>query len=447
MANKIVLPEAQESEAVVVGSLLIEGTSAMKKIAHILSYKDFYNEAYRLMYRAAERLYIDGKDIDTISVIETLKQHGYLDKVGGPSEIVTVSNAVTNTMHIVTHAKIVAHRSTLRNIIWASKDIIEWAQTEEDLDQLLAKSEDRLKGVTRSSAHVENKLATVDLEEWRRIARDSEVTEGKVRGLSTGYKGLDGLLEGFEPGEMLILTGHTKHGKSRLATNIAYNVAQQGKDVLYVNTEMTKLQTARRFNSIAGTEDLKGHILLNDRTDIDYRDVIHIIERAKERGCDLVIVDHLHFFSRSVDNQTNEISKITKEFKEAAVQYDIPLLLLCHVQQGDTRKRPTLQMLKNSSSIAQDADIVITVWMDDRPDGDKTETEVLRLAHRSATKHNSRVTMYNDGMRLVEQRPAKSMDYNPNQILGEKDDDFDNFPWSQETSGGGAVNTRDVGSP
>jgi replicative DNA helicase len=120
----------------------------------------------------------------------------------------------------------------------------------------------------------------------------------------------------------------------------------------------------------------------------------------------MVIVDHLHFFSRSVENQTSEISKIAKDFKDAAVEFELPLIMLCHLAQADTKKRPTLQMIKNSSSIAQDADIVISVWLDDRPDSTANETEVLRLAHRSASGTKKRAILYNDGMKLVENKPA-----------------------------------------
>ena len=431
MADKLIIPEAVDSERVVLGSILIEGTLAMKRIAHILTYHAFYDNSHRYVYRAMEKLFMEQQDIDTVTVYELLKEKGYVDMMGGPAYLTELTNQVTTSVHIVTHARIVAKRAVLRNIIYAARDITKMTQEEyEDLDDLLTRAEQRLNGVTREASNMENKLATVDLEDWRKIARETEERDGRVRGISTGIKGLDEMLEGFEPGEMFILTGHTKHGKSRLAANVAYNVAKQGKTVLFINTEMTKLQMGRRFNAMIGEEALSGKIILNDRSDLDARDVITIIERAKENGCDLVIVDHLHFFSRSVDNQTNEISKISKEFKEAAVTYEVPLLMLCHVQQGNTKKRPTLQMIKNSSSIAQDADIVVAVWTDDNPDGDNSMTEVIRLAHRSATKNKRKLFLYNDGMKLSEQSPDSRLDYDPNRLTeGGSSDDTNLGSW------------------
>lgn len=432
MSKTLKMPEAMESEKIVIGSIVIGGTDVMKKVAHILTYKDFYNDSFRYIYRAIERLYSEQQDIDVTSIHQILKDKGHLDQAGGVQALTEVTSDIGSLSHVVTHAKIVADRSVLRNIIHAAQDVMKMTQDVPDMDQLLIDAENRIKGVTKSAASAEDKLATVDLEEWRQIARDTEERDGQIRGISTGIKGLDAMLEGFEPGEMMIITGHTKHGKSRLAANIALNVANQGKSVYYINTEMTKLQMGRRYNALAGDEKLKGTIRLNDKAGLKYMDVIHIMERAKESGCDLVIVDHLHFFSRSVENQTNEISKISKDFKDAAVELELPLIMLCHVQQADTKKRPTLQMIKNSSSIAQDADIVVGVWMDDRPSSDGTVTEVMRLAHRSAGGTKKFATLYNDGLRLTETAPVnnRAVDgvpiYDPNQTTegGSRDDNI-----------------------
>lgn len=423
------MPESVESESIVLGSILIDGRDGMKKIGHLLRNKDFFDDRHRYIYRAMEKLYQDQLDIDVVTVSNLLRDRGYIDSVGGASYLCELANEVITPLHIVTHAKIVADRAALRNIIRAGRDIMQMTQGDEDLDELLIKAEERLKGVTRSGAVVQDKLSVVDLDDWRKIARDTEGRDGSIRGISTGIKGLDDMIEGFEAGEMMILTGHTKHGKSRLAANIAYNVAQQGKTVYYINTEMTKLQMGRRFNSMAGDKPIKGKIFLNDKAGLSYVDVIMIMENAKEKGCDLVIVDHLHFFSRSVENQTSEISKIAKDFKDAAVEFELPLLMLCHVQQADTKKTPTLQMIKNSSSIAQDADIVITVWMDDRPEADGKITEVCRLAHRSASNNKRKFILYNDGMLLSETSPPDVPIYDPNAILGERDNDVKIGKW------------------
>ena len=400
-------PQALDSEFAIVGALVRDGREAMKKIQHILTKDDFYDRKNTLVWRAAVYLMKRDKDVDLITLSDLLRQKGYLDQIGGSAYLVHATDNYLGDTMLVAHARIIADRATARRVIRAAKDIVKEAAESDDMDKFVAKAEQRLKGVTKTSARKQSKQAVVDLEEWRKVARETSVQLGGIRGLSLGYKNLDELTEGFEPGEVMVLTGHTKHGKSKLAANICWNVAAGGGNVLFINTEMTKLQVARRMNGMSESDEpTPGKIYLNDRADLEAYDVTALMERAKELGCDMVIVDHLHFFSRSTDNQTNEISKITKEFKEAAVQYNLPLLLLAHISQGDTHRRPTLQMLKGSSSIAQDADIVITVFRDDRPHAtDPFKTEVLRLAHRSAERAITHIELYGDGIRLKEERP------------------------------------------
>lgn len=413
MSDSFELPKAIEAERQVISAILKNGRETFKRIDHLLTKDDFFDKDNAIIYRAARALWQKDGDADLVTITDFLRRKGYLDNIGGDKGgteyLIDISNDFISSVGTVQYAKMVADRAVARRIISKSSEIITMASKADDMDEFVNEAEKLLKGVTRTSARKQSRLSIVDLEEWRQVARDSVGTDSKLRGMSLGYENLDALTEGLEAGEVMILTGHTKHGKSKLAANIAWNVAEAGGNVMFINTEMTKLQVARRMNGMDHQNNpTRGHIYLNDRADLEYKDAIAIMERAKEMGCDLVIVDHLHFFSRSVENQVNELSKITKEFKEAAVQLDIPLILLCHLQQGDTSKRPSLQTLKGSSSIAQDADIVITVWRDDRPhalDGDTTE--VIRLAHRSAERAVTKITMYAEGIRLVEQEVPK----------------------------------------
>lgn len=419
-----------------IAAILIGGREAMKKMQHIVTKDDFTDRRHVIIWRAATYLMKRDKEIDLLTLSDFLKQKLLLDEVGGSAYLTETTNYIPTYMNCHLYAKIVADKAVARRIILAAQDIIKKATGEDDMDNFVYEAEQRLKGVTRSSARKESKHSVVDLEEWRKIARETTPPTGGIRGMSLGYRKLDEMTEGFEPGEVMILTGHTKHGKSKLAANLAWNVAQQGKNVMFINTEMTKMQVARRMNGMAKDDSpTKGKIYMNDRADLEAYDVTALMERAKEMGCDMVIVDHLHFFSRSTDNQTNEISKITKEFKEAAVQYELPLLLLCHIKQGDTTKRPTLESLKGSSSIAQDADIILTVWRDDRPTAtDPFKTEVLRLAHRSAERAITHIELFGEGIRLLEERPPtteqqKQWVEDNAKMLGENDDDDEEPAW------------------
>lgn len=229
----------------------------------------------------------------------------------------------------------------------------------------------------------------------------------KYMGLSTGYKGIDKLLGSFVPGELLTIGGDTGHGKSLLAMNIAQNVyAKEQRPVLMVNLELTRNQAVQRFYNLSDDHDYAG-IMIQRAPAVSYRDIDVLMERAKDEGACLVVIDHLHFFSRSADNEARELSRITKHFKECAVERDLPVILLSHVTptrimapNGTVKKeyKPGLHNLKGSSSIEQDSDMVGFVY---RKEGE-SEIEFYLRKNRSRPLNTDSSRLKQKGWKLIE---------------------------------------------
>lgn len=214
------------------------------------------------------------------------------------------------------------------------------------------------------------------LKEFEPEAMEYLNNEGKFLGVSTGYDSIDTLLGSFLPGELLTIGGDTGHGKSLLAMNIAQNVyMREQKPVLVVNLELTRNQAVQRFYNLSGKDHDYAGIMVQRAPAVSYRDIDVLMKKAKDEDACLVIIDHLHFFSRSADNAVNELSRIMKHFKECAVENDMPVILLSHVtptrvmdRDGNVKKtnKPGLHNFKGSSSIEQDSDMVGFVYRDDR---------------------------------------------------------------------------------
>lgn len=213
------------------------------------------------------------------------------------------------------------------------------------------------------------------LVEFEKDAMDFLKNEGKYMGLHTGYPYLDFLLGSFLPGELFTIGGDTGHGKSLFAMNIAQNVYKKYQQpVLMVNLELTRNQAVQRFYNLSGEDHDYAGIMVQRSSAVSYKDIDVLMKKAKEEGCCLVIIDHLHFFSRSADNSVQELSRIMKHFKECAVENDLPVILLSHVtptrvmdKDGNLKKtqKPGLHNFKGSSSIEQDSDMVGFVFRDD----------------------------------------------------------------------------------
>lgn len=187
-------------------------------------------------------------------------------------------------------------------------------------------------------------------------------TYGQIIGLGSGYPKLDELTKGFVPGELIIVGGITSGGKTLLATNLAFNQASRGKTVLFVTLEMTHTEIGARFAKISGGDIKKLPILFQKQDELDWKLVDKLIETAKNEGAEMVFIDHLHYFTRELENVNEDLGRITKEIKKNAIRHQLPIVMMSHVRksQGGQREVDT-EDLRGSSYIGQDADIILFV--------------------------------------------------------------------------------------
>lgn len=197
--------------------------------------------------------------------------------------------------------------------------------------------------------------------------------EGKVQGLSSHIKSIDDLTLGMTGGELIVISGPTSAGKTQLTTMIAYQIAKHGDKVLFVTMEMTKAQMTDRFMAAADTdlsELAQGIIEYQKESDLSAVDIGFLVADAVKDDTKLIVIDHLHYFSSEDDsNQAQALGRIVKDFKQAAVTHNVPIILICHIRKLSSEgKKPTANDLRDSSLIGQHADQIIMVWRDNRPD-------------------------------------------------------------------------------
>lgn len=206
-------------------------------------------------------------------------------------------------------------------------------------------------------------------------ARERLKNYGKMQGISSGYPSIDKLTKGFVNGEVTVIAGKTSYGKTTLAINMANKVALQGYRVLFVTLEMTHEEITSRYMYVNGgeTEDfltVAANTVFQENDELDWTDIDGLIANAKrELDVNLVVIDHLHYFTRELDKVAEDLGRITKELKKNAVRHNLPILLISHVRKTGEGKAATIDDLRGSSYIAQDADVILMVGRN--PDNDQ----------------------------------------------------------------------------
>lgn len=385
-------PQNIEAEEAVIGSMLIE-QSAVISALEILQPDDFYKESHRIIFRHIEAMADRLEAVDLVTLSESLKGSGHLERIGGAAELARLANFVPTAANVEYYAKIVAEKAVLRRLISAATEIAASAYVpQSEVDELLDKAEETIFQIsqgrsTQGYVHLKDVLVET-MEKLEYLASH----RGDVVGLPSGLTDLDNLTSGFQPSDLIILAARPSVGKTSLGLNIARNTAvKEDCAVVIFSLEMSKEQVAQRLlcsESAINSQNLRNGFLNDDewrrlsialgrlgeaKIFIDDTPGISVMElRAKarrikaEHGLGLVVIDYLQLMrTRKQENRQQEISEISRSLKGLARELDVPVIAMSQLSRAVEQRqdrRPMLSDLRESGAIEQDADIVMFLY-------------------------------------------------------------------------------------
>ncbi len=429
-------PQNLQAESSLLGSLMLD-KDAIIKVADAVHGDDFYATKNRLIYEAIVSLYEKREPLDVVTLSNKLDAMGELENIGGATYLTSLVNGVPSAAHVANYAKIVSQKATLRRLITAANQIGNMAYDEEQpLDGLLDNAEQTLFDV--SQKHLKQNFTSM-----KDVLADSfdrldslHKDKGKLRGLPTGFKGLDNLLAGLQKSDLLILAARPAMGKSTLALNIAQNIAiKQGVPVGVFSLEMSKEQLVDRLLAAeagidswrlrTGNLEDKDFEKLNKAMgvlaeapiyfdDSAMANVMEMRTKARrlqsEHDLGLVVIDYLQLMSgrnNGGENRVQEISEISRGLKGLARELDVPVIALSQLSR-EVEKRspqiPQLSDLRESGSIEQDADVVMFIYRDDYYHPQDTEkpnvADIIIAKHRNGPTGQVELFFKGDEMRF-----------------------------------------------
>ncbi|MFA6251819.1 MAG: replicative DNA helicase [Candidatus Paceibacterota bacterium] len=391
-------PQDIEAEKSLLGSLMLD-RDAIIKVADILHSEDFYKPEHGEIYKAIEDLFVRGEPIDLISVSSKLKAQNNLEKVGGIAYLTELINCVPTASHVLSYGKIVQKKRILRDLIGAGQEIaVMGYEEDEDPDHLLDRAEGKIFGITQKS--MTNAFLPIKpyLEDaFDRIDKLSK-EKGSLRGVTTGFHGLDSMLSGLQKSDLIILAARPAMGKSSLSLDIAKNVALKEKKAVGIfSLEMAKEQLIDRLISSESNIDswkIRQGMLSHETDDFDklqqalgtlseapiYIDdtcnctVLQMKAMARRLQANhelgLIVIDYLQLIepSNHLISSVQQVTEISRSLKILARELNVPVLALSQLSRAveqRTPKIPRLSDLRESGSLEQDADIVMFIYREE----------------------------------------------------------------------------------
>jgi len=422
-------PQAKDLEEAVLGAIMLE-KGAFDTIIEILKPECFYVEAHQRIFKAFQTLAQKSLPIDILTVVEELRIREDLDVIGGPYYVTKLTNSVSSSAHIESHARIILQKFIQRELIRISGEIIGDAYEDStDVFDLLDDAESKLFEITNNHLRKNfDDINTVLVKTINRI-EDLRTKDEDITGVASGFKTLDRVTNGWQSTDLIVLAARPSVGKTAFALNLARHAAlhpTKPTPVGFFSLEMSAGQLVQRILSAESEitlekisrgklEDYEMKQLYTKGIDklskapifIDDSAALNIFElRAKCRRLvnkhhvGLIIIDYLQLMSGSNDrngNREQEISRISRDLKGLAKELQVPIIALSQLSRAvETRKEskmPQLSDLRESGAIEQDADMVMFLY---RPEyyeitanefgeSNKGETHVRIAKHRNGS--------------------------------------------------------------
>lgn len=384
-----------EIEQSVLGTLLAFN-SGMALVRDFLR-ADHFNEApHRLIFEVIESLTAAGKPATPMSIRPFIADHQVAAGMTVSQYLARLASEALGLQSLRDHALIVRDLAGRRALADVAYDLTE--AVPRDLKELGAKAIENIDALMSEHADRGSRgmsMSDVMSESVEGMAQ-AYANKGRIMGLRTGLTDLDRKLHGFDRGSLVVLGGRPGMGKSALATCWSRVLAEHGHIGIVFSLEMTGKEQGDRMisdflfgNGPATYRSLSsGHFeertfkRITDAADHirslplrvepqggqSFGQIAARARLAKNRGgLDFIVVDHLQIIkvSSKYQNRVHQIGEITAGFKALAKELDIVVILLSQLSRAlESRedKRPTLNDLRESGDIEQDADVVIMAY-------------------------------------------------------------------------------------
>lgn len=434
-----VLPQDMDAERAVLGALLLS-KHAIDEVSELLDAADFYAPAHEKIFLAVLKVHADGTRPDAVTTGHELQRRGELKQVGGVPYLHTLMGSVVTAGSAGYYAQIVRTHAVRRRMIDAGTRIAAMGFATDDpadLAQIVDRAQAEANALTEHGGRVEE---PTNAEVFDGLL--DEIEKGVPLGVATGFRDLDELTGGLQPGQMIILAARPSLGKSTLGLDFLRHVSitQRIPSAMF-SLEMNRKELIRRGLSAEGGINLH-HLAPGRMTDDDWARAAKVRERIvtapvwiddspdltmmrirtqgrrfkQQHNVAVMVVDYAQLMSsgntRRHENRQTEVSDISRGLKLLAKELEIPVVVIAQLNRGPEQrsdKRPVASDLRESGSLEQDADVIILIHREDAYERESPragEADLIVAKHRNGPTATITVAFQGHYSRFVDMKQS-----------------------------------------
>ncbi len=429
-------PQDIAAEQGVLGAMLLS-KDAISEVIEELKTHDFYKTQHQTIFETVLDLYGSGEPADAVTVAAELTRLGELNRIGGPSYIHTLVASVPTAANAAHYARIVREKAILRRLVEAGTRIVNMSYDEQgEVDDLVDRAQVEVYEVTdrRTSDDYQRlqDLLNNALSEIEAIANH----EGALIGVPTGFSEMDSLLNGLQPGQLIMVAARPGMGKSTIGLDFARAASIKGKMTSAIfSLEMARNEIVMRLLSAEASIALQSMrsgkmsdtewqrlarkmsaisdspLFIDDSPNLTISEIRAKCRRLKQKhDLKLVIVDYLQLMSsgKKVESRQQEVSEFSRSLKLLAKELEVPVVAISQLNRSPEQrqdKRPMLSDLRESGSLEQDSDVVMLIHREDAYDRESPragEADLIVAKHRNGPTATVTVSFQGHYSRFVE---------------------------------------------
>jgi replicative DNA helicase len=395
-------PHSEDAEKNLLGSLLIPNETA-REIGICGDFnidpECFYLQAHQEIFKTIRQMVSDvGVDrINLVTVADRMKCEGTIQNIGGTGYLDRLVDSIVSSGQCESFADIIRKKFVLRGTIDSARKMAMAAFAEDEPQTVIGNG---LNGLCNLLAGTDRQKTKAQIAKTQLKAMH-DAKQGIVYGFLSFFQPVNDILISYQPANLYVIAAQPSCGKSTWLYNdvihkgVVYNepsaifslemsadtlATQMAGSIAGVNTHRMrgiKWEQAEYDQMVRGFDTLTNapiHIEAGSRTieDIIGR-ITYLYHKFKVR---FFVVDYLQIIRESEwcerKSRNEIIGRWMKSLKSTAVRLNVPVLVASQLNRGfgaaEMKKAqvapqpPSLQSLRDSGEIEQDADVVIFLY-------------------------------------------------------------------------------------
>lgn len=361
------LAQVISAEQACLGSCLMD-EDAFFTTAESLVPKDFFKVEHRIIYETMLKMLKKTVGIDLITLTEKLKEADLLEKIGEVTYLTHLINSVP-TVKNIKHYNALIQNAFLKREQYNLLTAVDGGQI--SIDDALLELE------ILGERHIED-------ETFQAILENTMLNTLKGTEYKFSIPILNKHLGGLDKGELLTIGGYTSQAKSGLAIQLAIDFAIQGKNVLFLSTEMLSAEVGRRILGNMGSVnimDLRKGMISPDETEslefiareigkkwnmnikkiYEIEDVANNVRKYKP---DILFVDYIQNLS---GEDYNTATRNIKILQSITIQHELGTVCVSQLNRNkDDIREPKLSDLRDTGRIEECSNMVLFIYWKER---------------------------------------------------------------------------------